>query len=103
MKVDPMPLPNNIKEKDFQNMVVKYAQHCGWLIHHTRPANPANGQPRSKATPGSPTSSSPATANCSSLNSNQRKGACRTNRTTGWKPSPETESGCGDPRTGLTS
>jgi hypothetical protein len=44
MKFDPMPLPNDIKEKDFQNMVVKYAQHCGWLIHHTRPAMRQSGK-----------------------------------------------------------
>lgn len=43
LRFDPLPLPTDISERDFQALVVRYAQHCGWLVHHTRPAQRQSG------------------------------------------------------------
>jgi len=37
-------LNSELKEKDFQRVVIEFAERMGWRIHHTRPALNRRGQ-----------------------------------------------------------
>lgn len=46
MTADASPFldPKAVSEAQFQQVVVAYARSCGWLVHHTRPAQNSKGQ-----------------------------------------------------------
>lgn len=39
----PQTLDEHISEDDLQDLIAHYAQWCGWLVHHQRPARTNNG------------------------------------------------------------
>ncbi len=36
--------PSKVSERQFQDVVVRYARACGWLVHHSRPAMNRRGE-----------------------------------------------------------
>lgn len=36
-------MPPKLSEREFLDQVIDLARHCGWLVHHQRPARTAQG------------------------------------------------------------